>query len=833
MLTRPFKYDIVDVVQAGCLLQLLLTYLTAFIFLDDGAQNTMRENLDNDEYLGFALIGINCIAFFILFASMGIEIVRTRRLARARRLRFVENHGVVTPGDFQYKLIGGKGNRLAEKAKEAANKAKEVAKVAAKGGAGSSDLRVASGAPMISAFHIFLSHVWSTGQDTMRTVKMRLSEMVPGMLVFLDVDNLKVGKGAEFVDASCVCLVFCTRGYFQSINCMRELLRAVCMDKPIVTLLEPDHNKGRLTRAEILDQLIEGEKQDGWKLAGEVHGWKMAMPTAVKIYERLFPDNELPIEWDRVLAFQNVTLCNIAASLLSKDKEVFLQAGKLAKKTHVHAPRGNTKYHLFCSQHNPGAETFTQLLDDTANDSVGKKPKTRRGFSPTRKRAPQPGQSIKTTRTIKATSNAEQLKACERMLIYLTADTWAEDDPLRVDALVKEIASAMALGVELFLVHEAPGDDSYAAIEGARPACDFGDFFKNTPSALLEAGIYSTISKVAKGGLLRATSLQLLVHSLNEYQGRNPPVVVPGVALDPDVVPNAYALELPPDEADGDLLGIDFDEARDEPVATLDDLMSGLDAAPAPPAQSNNPLDDLMSGLEAGAGAPDDATYRTDTPAVNDDSPFGGFESQIKNIFSANAFLRGLSNRDAEDAAVAGTGSPVKAEPAASPQPKPFTLSDEKLGIATSDEADGAVIRRVKAGSQAEALGVPIGGKITLINGAVAPTNKKDLNAQLVSASRPVTLHITPFAPSAELAEQVEAMIRSFDVDGGSVIEPAEFHTLLLRTNPKVTLEETKQIYTELLNSGYDADGDGQLSVSELTAYWIEMNEKKSASLTA
>lgn len=167
------------------------------------------------------------------------------------------------------------------------------------------------------------------------------------------------------------------------------------------------------------------------------------------------------------------------------------------------------------------------------------------------------------------------------------------------------------------------------------------------------------------------------------------------------------------------------------------------------------------------------------------------------------------------------------------PQPKPFTLSDEKLGIATSDEADGAVIRRVKAGSQAEALGVPIGGKITLINGAVAPTNKKDLNAQLVSASRPVTLHITPFAPSAELAEQVEAMIRSFDVDGGSVIEPAEFHTLLLRTNPKVTLEETKQIYTELLNSGYDADGDGQLSVSELTAYWIEMNEKKSASLTA
>ena len=88
-----------------------------------------------------------------------------------------------------------------------------------------------------------------TGQDQMRIVKLRLVEMVPNAHIFLgarnvcarqhaprprmslscerscclrlvcgfaDVDDLKEGKGAEYVDASMCCLVFCSSGYFQS-----------------------------------------------------------------------------------------------------------------------------------------------------------------------------------------------------------------------------------------------------------------------------------------------------------------------------------------------------------------------------------------------------------------------------------------------------------------------------------------------------------------------------------------------------------------------------------------------------------------------------------------
>ena len=74
--------------------------------------------------------------------------------------------------------------------------------------------------------------------------------------VFLDVDDLTEGRGAEYIDASsatlrlaltvravrslrwcahryvdlsAATLVFCSKGYFQSVNCMREstLLRAI------------------------------------------------------------------------------------------------------------------------------------------------------------------------------------------------------------------------------------------------------------------------------------------------------------------------------------------------------------------------------------------------------------------------------------------------------------------------------------------------------------------------------------------------------------------------------------------------------------------------------
>ena len=69
-----------------------------------------------------------------------------------------------------------------------------------------------------SHFHLFLSHVWGTGQDQMRVVKQRLKEMVPDLEVFLDVDDLEeIGDLEGYIKRSRIILVYCSNG------CVRRL----------------------------------------------------------------------------------------------------------------------------------------------------------------------------------------------------------------------------------------------------------------------------------------------------------------------------------------------------------------------------------------------------------------------------------------------------------------------------------------------------------------------------------------------------------------------------------------------------------------------------------
>lgn len=127
------------------------------------------------------------------------------------------------------------------------------------------------------AYHIFLSHVWSHGQDAVRVMKQRarpsvhaactatsahapaparphprsrtfaravrhaprhasgLLEMVPGLCVFLDVDDLADIGGLEaYIAKSHTVLVCCSEAYFRSRNCMIELHTAARLGKAMV-----------------------------------------------------------------------------------------------------------------------------------------------------------------------------------------------------------------------------------------------------------------------------------------------------------------------------------------------------------------------------------------------------------------------------------------------------------------------------------------------------------------------------------------------------------------------------------------------------------------------
>jgi len=79
-------------------------------------------------------------------------------------------------------------------------------------------------------YHAFLSHTWSTGQDAMRGLKELLREVLPGISVFLDVDDLaEVRKLGQHINESLVIVVFLSKGYFRSLATMREFIEALAL----------------------------------------------------------------------------------------------------------------------------------------------------------------------------------------------------------------------------------------------------------------------------------------------------------------------------------------------------------------------------------------------------------------------------------------------------------------------------------------------------------------------------------------------------------------------------------------------------------------------------
>jgi len=115
-------------------------------------------------------------------------------------------------------------------------------------------------APFIAGpldFHLFLSHVWGTGQDQMRVVKQRLREMVPELRVFLDVDDLKeIGDLEMHVERSHTVLVFCSLGYADS------SVRNIAFRSPREQRAEPRERRPRALRRHVVCRRCERDQAD-------------------------------------------------------------------------------------------------------------------------------------------------------------------------------------------------------------------------------------------------------------------------------------------------------------------------------------------------------------------------------------------------------------------------------------------------------------------------------------------------------------------------------------------------------------------------------------------
>ena len=113
------------------------------------------------------------------------------------------------------------------------------------------------------------------------------------------------------------------------------------------------------------------------------------------------------------------------------------------------------------------------------------------------------------------------MASCERMLLYLNANTWTTEESVRLAA---DVALAIRLGVPLVLAHEMEGLG-----QDKRYGCPFELFFRHpedeghTPEELLKGGIYSDVAIALKGGEWRHASRVLMGQKLMQPPDRGNP----------------------------------------------------------------------------------------------------------------------------------------------------------------------------------------------------------------------------------------------------------------------------------------------------------------------
>jgi len=325
-------------------------------------------------------------------------------------------------------------------------------------------------------FHLFLSHAWPLGQDVCKLIKQRCREICPSLIAFLDVEDLTSGYGAESVDSSQCILVFAMPVYFEKINCVRELVRAIVRDKPITLLLPDAEVHGEFTQA-MISEIVTDVWMEQWKLGKLLAEWaaewavaELRPPTAWEMCESLF--KEAPLEWSRLTPFQDRTMVLMCQRLLPEaQRDVYLQ-GALS----FTLPKGHVAVKVYCSRHNLGARELAVELNGIW-----------------------PG----------LLEFVEDAGACDHMLIYLNADTWTHDP----EALTVNVSEAQRIGVHLQLCNEFP---SVLDPGSARKALAFKQIMDATPPDLTsgERNIYMQIAISLKGGEMREVGLAALAAKL-------------------------------------------------------------------------------------------------------------------------------------------------------------------------------------------------------------------------------------------------------------------------------------------------------------------------------
>jgi len=359
------------------------------------------------------------------------------------------------------------------------------------------DLQLAVG----QIFHLFNSHIWSTGQDAVAGIKRQLQRLLPAIRVFLDVDDLEnIGDLEKYVDQSAVILIFLSKGYFKSKNCLREVVATIEQKKPYLFVQEADPAKGGGT----LDMLK-------LELADEAHR------------EALFDGRRVTV-WFRIQDFQVVSLIQIAEDMMRQ-----LPANPL--KGSLYVPGSLLEQHLtfqtpvvlYASPNNPGALEAAQELHTAfprgisfvqssglAGTTGAASAAVKQAVVTVDPAQPPPGTSsvdievrAVTVPTAPAASTGAGGARPTHFLLYLNLKTFVGAEGA---VFADEVRKARESGMEVAMIHENADE---------KDGCEFGTFFGTTPQDLIDDGLYRALAiSFVSGVSHRKVSYSILAKTL-------------------------------------------------------------------------------------------------------------------------------------------------------------------------------------------------------------------------------------------------------------------------------------------------------------------------------
>ena len=358
-------------------------------------------------------------------------------------------------------------------------------------------------------YHLFLSHIWSSGQDQVAIIKRQLQLLMPGIVVFLDVDDLEeIGNLEQYITTSQCMLIFLSKGYFFSTNCKRELRQSITEEKPLCMVHERDMNRGG-SPIDVLREDCPEECRAAVFDRQEIIGWYRVDDYQV-ITLKAIALASLHAQLDH--RYDEVPPAVFVPGELSYQKLVFSKDVKLhvsscnpgatreaqALVEHLKSPRVQLTSGLRGRLKATGLSSLLALRDSDLGEGEAS--------SGEALVAPKPSTSIfgimKELKRKETESTIVSKAKPTHMLLYLNDETFLGT---KGDTLAEEVRYAMAKGVPLLLLHENDPE---------RGGFAFGDLFRTTPEDLIRDGVYHQIAVALHLPPHRAVSLALAAKAI-------------------------------------------------------------------------------------------------------------------------------------------------------------------------------------------------------------------------------------------------------------------------------------------------------------------------------